>query len=275
MKKKQASLFQLKKSCALITGASSGLGAEFARQLAPHAAMLILVARRAERLESLSQELQQHYPHLCIHQKSTDLFVAAEREKLAAWILEKKIPLNLLINNAGCGDLGSFYDASWSRLDQIIELNIMALTHLTHLLLPTLREHAPSGLLHVGSIVGYFPLREYAVYAASKAYVNSFSHALRMEERCHGVTVTLLAPGPVPTEFFDASSRPGKKISVTSRAPAFLITSQQKVVSVALKSLLLGRASVTPNKILSGMVAFLRLIPFSFFQKIMAKDKKV
>lgn len=267
--------FRLEQNCALITGASSGLGAEFARQLAPHASVLILVARRAERLKSLSQELQERYPHLCIYQKSADLFIAAEREKLAAWVLEKKIPLNLLVNNAGRGDLGSFYDASWSRLDEVIELNITALTHLTHLLLPILREHAPSALLHVGSIVGYFPLREYAVYAASKAYVNSFSHALRIEERCRGVTVTLLAPGPVPTEFFDVGSRPGKKISVTSRAPAFLITSQHKVVSVALKGLLFDKASVTPNKILSGMIAFLRLIPFSFFQKIMAKDKEV
>ncbi|MBX9743281.1 MAG: SDR family NAD(P)-dependent oxidoreductase [Chthoniobacterales bacterium] len=263
--------FQFQNSCALITGASSGLGAEFARQLAPHAKRLILVARRAERLKALSQELRQAYPHLCIDQKAADLSLAQEREKLAAWIEQEKLPLNFLINNAGLGDLGDFFHASWERLEEIIELNITALTHLTHLLLPALRKQAPSALLQVGSIVGFFPLLNYGVYAASKAYVNSFSQALHIEEASHGVTVTLLAPGPTPTEFFEQAARLGKKISVTSRAPACFITSQKEVVAVALKAILRNQAIIIPNKKLSIMVSLLRRIPFCLFQKFISK----
>lgn len=204
--------FQIKNSCVLITGASSGLGAEFARQLAPHAAMLILVARRQELLEELKKELMLTYPSLLVYVKSVDLSCSVARKELAAWIKEQSLPLNFLINNAGLGDLGDFISAQWDRLEPIISINMTALTHLTHLLLPTLRQHAPSALLNVGSVAGFFPLPYHAVYAASKAYVKSFSEALSIEEEGHGLFVSLLSPGPVPTPFFEIASRSGKKI---------------------------------------------------------------
>lgn len=269
--KTQRPLFELCNSCILITGASAGLGAEFARQLAPHAKRLILVARRQERLQALSQELQQVYPHLCIDQKVVDLSLAEERETLAAWVEQEKVPLNFLINNAGRGDVGDFFNASWDRLEKIIALNITALTHLTHLFLPTLRKHVPSALLQVGSVAGFFPLRKSGVYAASKAYVKSFSQVIRMEERAHGVTVTLLAPGPIPTEFFEQAARPGETVTVTSRAPACLITSHETVVRAALQGLLRHQAVVIPNKKLSMLVSLLRQLPSCLSQKILSK----
>lgn len=266
--------FSFNHACALITGASSGLGAEFARQLAPHASTLILVARRRERLEGLAEELQKKYPHLKIHVKVHDLISSQEREQLAAWVREEKLPLTLVINNAGLGDLGDFFDASWQRLEEIIGLNVTALTHLTHLFLPTLREQAPSALLQVGSIAGFFPLPQNAIYAASKAYVRSFSQALHVEEKEHGVMVTLLCPGPVPTEFFNVASRPEQLISVTTRAPSFLITSEKKVVFVALNALLHGKSLVIPNNPLANIVGFFRLIPFSLFQNFLPNKKR-
>ena len=266
--------FSFNHSCVLITGASSGLGAEFARQLAPHAAILILVARRRERLENLAFDLQKKYPLLHVYLQVRDLTSLQEREKLVAWIVEEKLPLNLVINNAGMGDLGNFYDASWKRTQEIFDLNIGALTHLTHLLLPTLRQQAPSALLQVGSIAGFFPIEGHAVYAASKAYVQSFTQALHLEERKHGVCVTLLAPGTVPTEFFKLASRLKEPISLTTRSRACFITSPEKVVSVALKALLQKRVVVIPNKLLSIVINFLRFTPVFLFQRFFLPNKK-
>ena len=264
---KNLSHFHLQNSCALVTGASSGLGVEFARQLAPHASVLILVARRGDRLQVLAAELEQAYPSLRVYQCVHDLLLASEREKLALWIQEQNIPLNLLINNAGLGDLGDFLEASWPRLEEIITVNITALTHLTHLLLPALRGQAPSALLQVGSIAGFFSLAGNAVYTASKAYVKSFSEALRVEEQPHGVAVTLLCPGPAPTEFFDVASRPGEKISIASRAPACFITSSDKVVAAALHGLARNRPCIIPNRLLSTVIMMLRYCPVLLFQK--------
>ncbi|OHE76507.1 MAG: hypothetical protein A3F67_00145 [Verrucomicrobia bacterium RIFCSPHIGHO2_12_FULL_41_10] len=264
--------FQLKNACALITGASSGLGSEFARQLAPDVNALILVARRGERLQRLAEELKNLYPKLSIYQKIIDLSHPEEREKLATWIYEQKLPLNLLINNAGLGDLGEFSTASWSRLNEILTLNITALTHLTHLLLPSLRNHAPSALLHVGSVAGFFPTPGTTVYGASKAYVRNFSEGLRIEEKKHGVIVSLLCPGPSPTEFFDVASRsPEERIPATSRAPALFITSPKTVVKTALQGILLHQASIIPNRLLNGIMIFLDLLPFFLLRKILSK----
>ena len=253
--------FQFKNSCALITGASSGLGAEFARQLAPHASTLILVARRGEVLEELKKELMLKNFSLVVHVRSVDLASAIAREELAAWIKEEALPLNFLINNAGLGDLGDFGAAQWDRLEPILTINITALTHLTYLLLPTLRGHTPSALLNVGSVAGFFPLPYNAVYAASKAYVKNFSEALSIEEEEHGVVVTLLSPGPVPTPFFEIASRPGEKNMATSRVPQALITSAGEVVTTALHGLLAHRVSVIPNRNLRIAMKLYSMLP--------------
>ena len=252
----------------LITGASSGLGREFARQLAPHAAILILVARRQERLEELKRELLATWPSLVIYVKSVDLSEAVSRQELAAWIREHCLPLNLLINNAGLGDLGPFSTGEWDRLESILEVNVVALTHLTHLLLPLLREHAPSALLQVGSVAGFFPLPQRAVYAASKAYVKSFSEALSMEEEKNGIFVSLLSPGPVPTSFFEIASRPGEKRMATSTPPKILSTSAEEVVTTALRGLLERRFSVIPNRTLRFVMTLCSLLPRKILKKL-------
>ena len=171
------------------------------------------------------------------------------------------MPLNFLINNAGLGDLGDFGAAQWDRLEPILTINITALTHLTYLLLPTLRGHTPSALLNVGSVAGFFPLPYNAVYAASKAYVKNFSEALSIEEEEHGVVVTLLSPGPVPTPFFEIASRPGEKNMATSRVPQALITSAGEVVTTALHGLLAHRVSVIPNRNLRIAMKLYSMLP--------------
>ena len=263
--------FHIKNSCALITGASSGLGAEFARQLAPHAAILILVARRQHALEELKSELIIKNPSLVVHVKSLDLSSETAREELAAWIKAESLPLNFLINNAGLGDLGDFGSAQWDRLEPILKINITALTHLAHLLLPALRGHSPSALLNVGSVAGFFPLPYNAVYAASKAYVKNFSEALSMEEEEHGVFVSLLSPGPMPTPFFEIASRPGEKNMATSRVPRALISSAEEVVTTALNGLLAHRVSVIPNRNLRIAMKLCSMIPSKIFKKFVPR----
>ena len=131
--------FSLNDSSVLITGATAGLGAEFARQLAPVSRHLILTGRRQDRLHELATTLQQKHPRIKLTQYCADLSSTAERERLASWIIREEIPLNLLVNNAGLGDLGSFDTATWERLSEMLDVNICALTHLTHRLLPMMK----------------------------------------------------------------------------------------------------------------------------------------
>jgi short-subunit dehydrogenase len=247
---------------ALITGATAGLGAEFARQLAPVATRLILVGRREERLSELVASIQKSSPQVRLDSFKADLAIASERERLAAWIIREEIPLNLLINNAGLGDLGPFDNAEWKRLSPMLEVNVTALTHLTHFLLPMLRLQIPSAILNVSSVAGFYPLPEMAVYAATKAYVTSFSEALRMELAHDGVTVTALCPGPVPTEFFDVASRNGESIRAMDRTHPALGASPELVIREALRGLEKDKPGVIPNKLLALLVRTSLLLPY-------------
>jgi len=254
--------FSIKGCTALVTGATAGLGAEFARQLAPNASRLILVGRRAERLKALAEELRRDFPDLQLDPISADLTDPKVREQIASHIVRSEIPLNLLVNNAGLGDLGPFDTAEWSRLEPMLSVNIGALTHLTHLLLPMLQARTPSAVLNVSSVAGFFPLPEMAVYAATKAYVTSFSEALRMELEPHGVSVTALCPGPVPTEFFEVASREGKSIRAMDRSHPALAASPELVVREALKGIEGNRPGVIPNTLLAALIRTVRLLPF-------------
>ena len=259
--------FAIRGCTALITGATAGLGAEFARQLGPVASRLVLVGRRVERLADLADSLKSSNPHLQIDSIAVDLARSSERERLAAHIIQEQIPLNLLVNNAGLGDLGAFDSAEWSRLASVLEVNVTALTHLSHLLLPMLRAQGPSGILNVSSVAGFYPLPEMAVYAATKAYVTSFSEALRMELSSEGIAVTALCPGPVPTEFFQVASRDGETIRAMDRSHPMLAASPDLVVREALWGLEKDKPGVIPNSLLALLVRGSRLLPFPLIRE--------
>ena len=259
--------FTIKDCTPLITGATAGLGAEFARQLASVASRLILVGRREERLSSLSDALKILHPNLRIDCFKADLSQSTERERLTAWIIREEVPLNLLINNAGLGELGPFDSADWERLAPLLEVNVTALTHLTHLLLPMLRSQSPSGILNVSSVAGFYPLPEMAVYAATKSYVTSFSEALRIELAPEGITVTALCPGPVPTEFFEVASRDGQTIRAMDRTHPALATPAELVVRAALRGIERNKPGVIPNRLLALLVRGSRLLPFPLIRE--------
>lgn len=248
---------------ALITGASAGIGREFARQLTERASSLVLVARRHERLELLQTELTNRRPLLNVHIQSVDLANPSQLDSLVSWIEQNNIGIDLLINNAGLGDLGSFATSDPKRNQQMMAVNMVALTHLTHALLPKMIARRCGAILNVSSSAGFLPIAGFAVYAASKAYVNSFSEALRAELRATGVSVTALCPGPVHTEFQEVAKRPGYQ---PEHGPEFVHVSAEKVVREALAAVEADRARAIPGVFMKIGMALVRLTPLSILR---------
>lgn len=255
---------------ALITGASSGLGAEFARQLAPHAGALVLVARRLDRLEGLRAELLSLHPGLAVHIYGADLGREDQRRALADWLPSQNIRVDFLVNNAGLGDHGPFAESDWERVRAMIEVNIAALTHLTHLLVPVMLQSERAAVLNVSSVASFFPIPNMAVYAATKAYVTSFSESLAIELRPRGISVTALCPGPVPTEFFDVATRLGGEDTAAhyKTMPAFVVTPEE-AVRTGLEAAARARARVVPGIFLCTAVTVAVLVPFFIVREIL------
>ena len=183
---------------ALVTGASSGLGAEFARQLARQGSNLILVARSTDRLRALAAEIEQTRP-VRVEVLPADL---ADRSAVAAVAEHVRGRVHLLVNNAGLGTYGPFVDTD-RDYEQIL-VNNAALVALTRALLPDMLDRHAGGVLNVASTIAFQPGPYQAVYAATKAFVLSFTEALRVETRASGVRVLALCPGPVQTGFLTA-----------------------------------------------------------------------
>ena len=228
----------------LITGASAGIGREFARQLVGRAKSLILIARREQKLNELRDELNQRYPNVAVSVLKTDLADPAQLNELLAWLNHKGIDVDLLINNAGLGDSGAFSTSDPIRNEQMTLVNIVALTMLTRHLLPRMIARRCGGILNVSSSAGFLPIPDFAVYAATKAYVTSFSEALRAELRGIGVSVCSLCPGPVHTEFQEVAKRPGAQ---PDTGPEFVFVSAEEVVRDALAALEADRPLVIPG----------------------------
>ena len=244
----------------LITGASSGLGSEFARQLAPVAAKMVLVARRNDRLQELQSELKAKNTALEVFTRSVDLRDQSELERFCDWLDESGLALDFLINNAGLGDHGSFINSEWERVNSLLQVNISALTYLTLRVLPILKKTGRGLILNVSSIASFLPLPNNAVYAATKAYVTSFSEAVRAELRSSNVSVTVLCPGPVTTEYLSHATRTSDRAGHT--AP-FLLLSVETVVHRALEAAAKDRASVVPGALVNLAMTILRSLPMS------------
>ena len=254
---------------ALITGASSGIGAELARQLAPHARVLVLVARRLDRLESLKADIARS--GLDIHCHAVDLTDAAQIEELLAALSRDGIAIDLLINNAGIGDHGLFEESDWTRVEAMLDLNIRTLTRLTHALLPGIMRSKRGAILNVSSIAGFLPMPHMAVYAASKAFVNSFTEALRAELRGTGVAVTALCPGPVDTEFRSLACRPGQHDTLP--APDILKLPVERIARDGLAAVDKDRARVVPGWLLAVLMFITSLVPIFLLRAFLGKNR--
>ncbi len=254
----------LDRCTALITGASAGIGREFAQQLANRATGLVLVARRGERLEELRAELTKRAPNLKVHIRVVDLADKSQIDALINWLAQNKIDIDLLVNNAGLGDYGPFATSDPDRTDRIIQVNITALTLLTRGLLPPMITAKRGAILNVSSSAGFLPIPGMTVYAASKAYVTSFSEALRAELRGTGVSVTALCPGPVHTEFGEAAKRPGRE---PERSGESVYVSTEQVVADALAAVEADRPLIIPGFFMKLAMFLVRITPMSILRR--------
>ena len=184
----------------LITGASAGLGVEFARQCAKRGEPLALAARRRDRMEALAAELGGD-----VHIFEADLSKAGAAASLVAELEAEGLSVGTLINNAGFGLGGVFADRPLARLSEMIDLNVRTLTELCHLVLPGMRERGKGAILNVASTAAFQPGPNMAVYYATKAYVLSFTEALHHELKGTGINVSALCPGPTHSEFSDVA----------------------------------------------------------------------
>lgn len=221
--------------CALITGASAGLGEEYALQIAPRVGKLVLVARREALLENLASRLRAAHPHLTVAVFPVNLAEEASRAELVEILTETGMLPDLLINNAGLGDYGEFVSAEWERLKPMFRVNMEALTHLTHALVPEMIRKGGGAIINVSSLASILPIPDFAVYAATKAYVSSFSEALRIELKGHNISVLAVCPGPVKTEFGGVAQRSAD--SPMLKANKFFYVPKEQVVAESLAAL--------------------------------------
>jgi hypothetical protein len=185
---------------ALITGASAGLGLEFAKRFAADGHDLVLVARRRDRLEALAGQLQQAHG-VKAHVVAADLALPDGPRRVLEEVRRLEVSVDFLVNNAGFGTSGAFSEIDLKRELEMVQVNIVALLELTRALLPGMVARKSGRILNIGSTAGFQPGPFMAAYYASKAFVNSFTEALWYELRGTGVTATVSCPGATATEF--------------------------------------------------------------------------
>lgn len=253
---------------ALITGASAGIGAAFAYELAERQTHLVLVARSETKLQKLSAVLEQQFKiqttvivqDLTQPEAAAQVFEAVNRQGLA---------IDLLINNAGIGDYGPFAQRSLQRQSDMVKLNVLALVEMTSLFLPPMQERGSGGIINVGSIAGFQAIPYLATYSASKAFVLRFSEALWAENKDKGVTVTALCPGPTTTDFFteaEMDRNPALMARQSYEAP-------ESVVKAGLAALAAGKSHVVTGSVKNQIIANAsRLAPREFLAKILEKQ---
>lgn len=239
---------------ALITGASSGLGAEFARQLAARGCNLILVARRADRMQALRDEILQTHA-VDVHILPADLGSSDAVHALHQQVREARLNINILINNAGFGVFGDHMQIPWQREQQMLMLDIMALTQLTKLCARDMLAGTGGYILQVSSITAYQPSPTYAAYAAAKSFVLNYGEALNYELRGANTSCTVLSPGMTATEFLQVS---GQRATLYQR---LLMMQSPEVVRIGLKAMFKRQPSVVAGRLNAFMTWSNRLFP--------------
>lgn len=228
-------------STCLVTGASSGIGAEIARELARRGRGVTLVARREDRLRELADELTSAHG---VRAEVIGASVADHegRTGLVAEIEDRGLTVETLVNNAGYGSGGRFQDIDSDNEEAMVRLNCEALVGLCGVYAPKMVARARGAILNVGSTAGFQPLPRQATYAATKAFVNSFTEALHTDLSGTGVTATVLCPGPTESEFAEAGG-----LGTFDQLPSFLVDSAENVAKAAVDGIEKGKRSVIPG----------------------------
>ena len=249
---------------ALITGASSGFGEEFARQYAVQGRPLVLVARRIEKLETLATELRETY-RVDVIIEQVDLANVTAVIQLHRRLRERGIAIDILINNAGHGLQGTFVDGTLDAALAMLQLDVVSLTAVTHVFAQDMRTRGRGKILLVASFLAYLGVEKFAVYAAAKAYVLRLGEALHRELKRDGVTVTVLCPGMSETGFAAAAQQkitPALKLLMMQPAP---------VVRAGIRALQAGRISVVPGWANKATAMFTKAAPRWLHQAVFAR----
>lgn len=229
---------------AVVTGASSGIGREIARLLAERGHGVTLVARREARLVALADELRDAHG-VRADTVTADLTGQRAREDIAAAVAERGLVAHVLVNAAGLSTVGAVHTNDVAAELAMIRTDVEALAHLCSLFLPGMVEREAGAILNVGSTAAFQPMPGQAGYAAGKAFVVSYSQAVRAEVAGTGVTVTVLCPGPVETEF--AAAAGFDDAAAKSALPSYMWVSQEDVAAAGVDGLARGRAVVIPG----------------------------
>ena len=244
---------------ALVTGASAGIGAEFAKQLSQLGHELILVARRTERLNELASQLPGP-----AHVIQCDL--ANEAASLAPKVADLGLQVDLLVNNAGFGTHGRFTEIDPDREAELVRLNCETVVRLTHAFLPGMVERGRGGVITVASTAGMQPIPYETVYSASKAFARTFSDALNAELRGTGVRALCVNPGPVPTEWQEvAGYAPGYLPSVPGKISA------EQVARESLRAFARGRRSIIPGFVIRSYMRINKPAPVSMKLRVLER----
>ncbi|EKD92626.1 MAG: hypothetical protein ACD_28C00379G0004 [uncultured bacterium] len=255
------------KPTALITGASSGIGLEFAKLFAAAGHDLILVARNEKTLNELASELKKKND-VQIMILAKDLSDLKSVETVVKKLETEKISIDVLINNAGFGDYGRFIKTNWEKERQMMELNMVTLTYLSKVFAQKMAKKGSGKILNVASMAGFQPGPLMAVYYATKAYVLSFSEAVAYELRNTGVTVTALCPGPTASGFQEAAA--------LNRSDLFSgkLPSSAEVAQAGYEGLMKGKTLVIPGFKNKLFIQLLRLAPRGLVRKVVYQMQK-
>jgi len=238
-------MFDLRGKTALVTGASAGIGRELARVLARDVGTLILVARRRERLDELAEELKKKRPDLRVLVESVDLLDRTATGVLLDELESRGEQIDVLVNNAGFGDYGLLHEREWPKLERMLELNVVSATFLLSRLVPKMVTRGRGAVLNVGSIAGMIPSPAMAAYSATKAYMNHLSETMTAELTGTGVTMTVVCPGPISTEFQEVA---GANEGITRPPmPPVMHIDAVKCAEDAIQAMVKGKARVIPG----------------------------
>lgn len=246
---------------ALVTGASSGIGKEIARRLAREGANLVLTARRRDRLEELARELEAAHG-IKVAVEAIDLSAPDAAAALYERTEGAGLAVDVLVNNAGFGDYEEFLAAPWSRYAEMLQLNVVALTQLTRLFVPRMVERSHGRVMNVASVGAYIPTPQFAVYAASKAYVRNFTEALDYELKGTGVRAISVCPGGTKTEFLDTAGQ------VLKGSGEMAMMSAERCADIAVRAMLRGRRNIVTGFMNALSMWLLRFVPRAWLPAI-------
>lgn len=253
----------------LITGASGGIGKVFAQELAANKNDLIIVARSEQKLNQLASQLQEQHK-IKVEVIVKDLTEASATQEVFDAIQSKGIVVDTLINNAGFGDYGEFADTDGERQIKMVQLNIIALMDLTHKFLPQMRQRRAGNIINISSIAAFQPIPYISVYAATKAFVLSFSEALWAENRQYGVRVLVACPGPTETNFFNEANFPTSLAAKNNK-----LSTPEEVVRDTLKALAEDKSTVVSGNTLSKIIVNMpRFLPRETLVNILEQQFK-